>query len=265
MLTGAELDNALRVLPDYSENIREKEPAERLLAINTIYEIYQPNGMSREIYIKLYMALHRSLERKDTKEAVIQANNNYRQKLGIASSSVIGGSDCLTVIGNAGIGKSRTISEVLKTITGDNYIQIDNPFKKIIPVIMVQTPFDSSVKSLLLEILKETDRNLKTAYYDHAVRSKATVDVLIMTVSTIALEHIGMIVVDEIQNCIKARQGRNLVGCLTQLINNSGVAIVMVGTPECIDFFESEMFLARRSVGCSLRSNCIMIPIKLHA
>ena len=67
--------------------------------------------------------------------------------------------------------------------------------------------------------------------------------------SQIALEHIGMIVVDEIQNCVKAKQGRNLVGCLTQLINNAGIVIVMVGTPDCVDFFESEMFLARRTVG----------------
>lgn len=249
MLTGEELTRALTVLPNYSAVIREKDASERLLALNNIYEIYHPNQMSVEIYTKLYLALHRSLARKDTKEAVIQANNNFRQKIGISSSSVIGGSDCLTIIGNAGIGKSRTISEVLRVITGSNLIQIDKPYRKIIPVIMVQTPFDSSVKSLLLEILKETDKNLNTAYYDYAIRSKATVDNLIMNVSQIALEHIGLIVVDEIQNCIKAKQGRNLVGCLTQLINNAGVAIAMVGTPECVDFFESEMFLARRAVG----------------
>ena len=249
MLTGDELDNALMVLPQYSADIREKDASERLLALNDFYEIYRPTKMSTEIYTKLYLALHRSLERKDTQDAVIQANNNFRQRLGMTSSSVIGGSDCFTIFGNAGIGKSRTISEVLKVIAGDNFIQVEKPYRKVIPVIMVQTPFDSSVKSLLLEILKETDRNLNTNYYDYAVRSKSTIDVLIMTVSQIALEHIGMIVVDEIQNCIKAKQGRNLVGCLTQLINNSGIAIVMVGTPDCVDFFESEMFLARRAVG----------------
>ena len=36
---------------------------------------------------------------------------------------------------------------------------------------------------------------------------------------------------------------------LTQLINNSGISICMVGTPESAVFFESAMQLARRSLG----------------
>lgn len=36
---------------------------------------------------------------------------------------------------------------------------------------------------------------------------------------------------------------------LTQLINNSGISICMVGTPECAMFFEQAMQLARRSLG----------------
>lgn len=249
MLTGDALDQALSVLPSYTTKIVERSQAERLLALNSIYDIFIPTQMTREIYTRLYMALHRSLQRKESTECVKQANENYKARIGIRSSSVIGGSDCMTIIGMPGIGKSRNISEVIQNISGNNLIQVDNPFRKVVPCITVQTPFDSSVKSLLLEILKETDRHLNTSFYDGAVRSKATVDVLIGSVSTIALQHIGMIIVDEIQNITRAKQGRNLVGCLTQLINNAGVAIVMVGTPDCIDFFESEMFLSRRAVG----------------
>lgn len=249
MLTGDALDQALTVLPSYTTQIVEQSQAERLLALNSVYDIFIPTQMTREIYTRIYMAMHRSLQRKDSLECVKQANENYKTRIGMQSTSVIGGSDCMSIIGMSGIGKSRNISEVIRTIAGNTLIQADNPYRKVIPCITVQTPFDSSVKSLLLEILKETDKRMNTSFYDGAVRSKATVDVLIMNVSTIALEHIGMIIVDEIQNTIRAKQGRNLVGCLTQLINNSGVAIVMVGTPDCIDFFESEMFLSRRAVG----------------
>ena len=250
MLDGEVLNETVMHLPVYTREIIEAPVPQRLLALNDIYEIYIPTDMTREIYTRLYMAMYRSLQRKDTKEAIIQANHNFRmKKTGVSSSSVIGGSDCLTIIGDSGIGKSRAISEVLKVIAGDNQIETEKPFRKVVPCISVQTPFDSSVKSLLLEILKEADLHLETNFYDQAIRSKATTDVLIMTVSQVALEHLGMIVVDEIQNVIKAKQGRNLVGCLTQLINYSGIAIVMVGTPECIDFFESEMYLGRRAVG----------------
>ena len=54
---------------------------------------------------------------------------------------------------------------------------------------------------------------------------------------------------DEIQNVVNSRNGKQLVGMLTQLINNSGISICMVGTPESIVFFEQAMQLARRSLG----------------
>ena len=72
---------------------------------------------------------------------------------------------------------------------------------------------------------------------------------LIGSVAQVALNHIGMLVVDEIQNVVNSKNGKSLIGALTQLINNSGISICMVGTPESTVFFESAMQLARRSVG----------------
>ena len=72
---------------------------------------------------------------------------------------------------------------------------------------------------------------------------------LIGSVSQVALNHIGLLIVDEIQNVVNSKNGKSLVGALTQLINNSGVSICMVGTPESSIFFEQAMQLARRSLG----------------
>ena len=115
---------------------------------------------------------------------------------------------------------------------------------------MVQTPFDSSVKGLILEILRKVDEMLESDYYTNAVKSRnATTDMLIGAVSTIALNHIGLLIVDEIQNVVNSKNGKSLVGMLIQLINNSGISICMVGTPESKVFFEQAMQLARRSLG----------------
>ena len=46
-----------------------------------------------------------------------------------------------------------------------------------------------------------------------------------------------------------APRHKSLIGALTQLINNSGISICMVGTPDCTVFFEQAMPLARRSLG----------------
>ena len=114
---------------------------------------------------------------------------------------------------------------------------------------IVQCPFDSSVKGLLLEVLRKVDEVLDSKYYQNALRARATTDMLIGSVSQVALNHIGMLVVDEIQNVANSKNGKSLIGSLTQLINNSGISICMVGTLESTKFFESAMQLARRSVG----------------
>jgi len=109
---------------------------------------------------------------------------------------------------------------------------------------------DKILKALLLEILRKADEELGTNYYQRVIRARAaTVDMLIGAVSTVALNHIGLLVVDEIQNVVNNKNGKSLIGMLTQLINNSGISICMVGTPESAVFFEQAMQLARRSLG----------------
>lgn len=72
---------------------------------------------------------------------------------------------------------------------------------------------------------------------------------LVGNVAQISLNHIGLLVVDEIQNIVNNKNGKALVAMLTQLINSSGISICMVGTPECTQFFEQAMQLARRALG----------------
>ena len=66
MLAGTELLSALEVLPDYDESIRNLDAATRLVALSDLYKLYLPSQMSVEIYSKLYLALLRSLEKKQT-------------------------------------------------------------------------------------------------------------------------------------------------------------------------------------------------------
>lgn len=61
-------------------------------------------------------------------------------------------------------------------ITDKRYIEYNNI--KICPVIIVQCPFDSSVKGLVLEVLRTIDSVLCTKYYANAIRSRATTDII---------------------------------------------------------------------------------------
>ncbi len=249
MKSGDDLLSSMEVLPEYDDMIRTADVPVRLMALSDLYRIYVPSQMSLEIYSKMYLALLRSLQKKGTKMAVQQRNQNHKAVLQQEYSGIMGGSDSFTIIGASGIGKSSAISRAITLITENRVIEVENPYTKIIPCICVQCPFDSSVKGMLLEILRKVDEMIDSKYYENALRARTTTDMLIGNVSQVALNHIGLLVVDEIQNVCNSKNGKSLVGMLTQLINNSGISICMVGTPESAVFFEQAMQLARRSLG----------------
>ena len=246
-LTGERLIEKLAQKPKYNESIMDKSVAERLSQLSDLYKIYVPNQMSVEIYSKLYLSLLHSMQKKKTKEAILQQHENHKAILQKEHRGIIGGSDSFTIIGVSGIGKSSAIEQAVKLIS-ENTI-LDMPESKVIPFVTVQCPFDCSVKGLLLEILRKVDDVLKTNYYTYSVKARATIDMLIGSVSQVAINHIGVLIVDEIQNIVNSRLGDKLVGMLTQLINSSGISICMVGTPEVSNFFESTFYLARRTIG----------------
>lgn len=249
MMAGEELLEAMTILPDYTETIRFASDATRLMALSDIYKIYVPSQMSQEIYSKLYLALLRSLQKKTSLAVVKQQNENFKAIRQQEYTGILGGPDSFTIIGTSGIGKSSTISRAISLISENGIIEVKEPYSKIIPCLVVQCPFDSSVKSLLLEILRKVDELLESKYYQNALKVRATTDILIGTVSQVALNHVGLLIVDEIQHVVNSKNGKSLVGMLTQMINNSGISICMVGTPESSAFFEQAMQLARRSLG----------------
>ena len=247
MKNGKELLSAMTVLPPYDPSIRSQSATTRLMALSDLYNIYIPSGMSVEIYSKLYLALLRSLQKKIGTSAQIQRNENHKRICQRESNSILGGADSFTIVGSSGIGKSTAINRAIDMITEKGIIE--NAHTKIIPCLVVQCPHDSSVKGLLLEILRKVDTFLDSDYYPKALKNRITTDMLIGNVSQIALNHIGLLVVDEIQNVVNNKNGKALVAMLTQLINCSGISIAMVGTPECALFFEQAMQLARRALG----------------
>ena len=249
MLAGDELIERLTVKPVYDENIRNQPMNVRLMALSSLYDLYIPSQMSVEIYNKIYLSIMRSVQKKTSKEATMQRYKNYQTRRGITSNGIMGGMDSYTIIGCSGIGKSSAIQHAIEAIEGETEIILNDPYMKVVPCLIVQCPFDSSVKNLLLEILRKIDEVLGSDFYPTAVRSKYTTDALIGIMSQACLNNIGLLVVDEIQNVVNSANGKNLVGVLTQLINNSGISICMVGTPESKPFFEQKMYLARRALG----------------
>lgn len=257
MLVGEELKKKMLVVPDYDESIVNESQAVRLLELGKIHSFYLPSYMSVEIYTKLYLAMVRSLQKKESKLAIQQRNINgkrlraYANGIETSFDGVIGGSDSFSIIGCSGIGKTTALSKAVHLMGGENIIEMENPYCKIVPVINVQCPFDCSAKSMLLAILQKVDVALDTNYYENTVRAKANINTMLISTAQILLNHVAVLCIDEIQNLIKHRAGMQLVSMLTELLNESGISIVFVGTPEIQPFFEGVDYLARRTLGLS--------------
>ena len=257
MLVGKELKERMLVVPDYEESIRKESVSTRLLELNKINSFYLPSDMSVEIYTKIYLAMVRSLQKKESKLAIQQRNINGKNMRvcanGIEPSfgGIIGGSDSFSIIGCSGIGKTSAIEKAIQLMGGGNVIEMEQPFGKIISIISVQCPFDCSAKSMLLAILQKVDMALGTNYYKNTVRAKANINTMLISTAQILLNHVGVLCIDEIQNLIKHRAGMQLVSMLTELLNESGISIVFVGTPEIQPFFEGVDYLARSTLGLS--------------
>lgn len=249
LLMGKKLEEALQILPEYNEDIVEENAAIRLTSLENMYKVFVVNNMSKEIYVKLYLALLHSLQKKISQVAIVQLNENAKAIREKEYSSILGGADAFTIIAPSGCGKSSCVSRAVDLIMQKQMIEIEEPYMQIIPYVIVQCPWDSSVKGLMYEILRVIDVHLGTSYYTKALRAQSTLESAIGTVAQVSLQTIGVIIVDEIQNVVNSKNGKNLISSLTRLINSSGVSIVMVGTPECRVFFEQAFQLARRSLG----------------
>lgn len=163
MKSGSELISALEIRPEYDTGIITADTPTRLMALSELYRIYIPSQMSVEIYSKLYLALRRSMQKKGTKIAVQQQYQNFKAIRQQESNGIIGGSDSFTIIGVSGIGKSSAINRAIELITENRIIEVEKPYTNIIPCVIVQCPFDSSVKGLLLEILRKVDEAMDSS------------------------------------------------------------------------------------------------------
>lgn len=249
MLYREDLLRAMQVHPQYDPSICEADAPTRLMALSDMYDVFVPSDMSTEIYMKLYLMTQRAFRQKATVDAVRQQMQNRCYPIQSDRQGILGGIDCLSVIGEANTGKSRTIGRAAVLIAGDNPIEIEKPFTRIIPVLLVQSMHDASLKGLLYEILRQTDMHLQTAMYREAVRSRATVDILLGMAARALNQHVCLIVIDECQNFAASKNGMKTVSCITQLLNMTTCAVCFVGTDSCLPFFESVPYLARRTTG----------------
>lgn len=250
--SGEMLIDKLTVLPEY--NYKATSLPERMISLLDLYKIFIPNNVTVDIYNRLYLALINSLDKKNTLIETELTNNNFRTIKGYKRYGVIGGIESFKITGTAGVGKTSNIHRCADIITGNVILKSDDPYKEIIPILFVECVADGSFKSLLYSILQEVDARLGTTYFTANKHVTTTVDVLLAAVSNVLINHVALLVIDEIERVANdSKRGDTLINYLTQLVNQSNVAICFVGNEYANKYFETKEYMSRRTIGISIK------------
>ena len=250
--SGNELIKQLTVLPEY--RTEALTIPERMIALLDIYKIFIANKTTVDIYNRLYLAVLNSLDKKNTLLETQLVNDNFREVKGIKRYGVIGGIEAFKITGTAGLGKTSNVNRCADVITGERILKGTQPYREIIPILFVECVADGSFKSLLYSILQEVDAKLGTTYFRANKHVTTTVDVLLAAVSNILINHVALLVIDEIERVANdSKKGQTLINYLTQLVNQSNVAICFVGNESANKYFEMKEYMSRRTIGISMQ------------
>lgn len=244
-------------------DLEKRSPQERRSDLSGISSWFQPMDYMYTLYDMLYRSMAGTYQTKTVTDSVRQINQIYTdfrtgRESGISySTQAYSGA----VLGVPGIGKTSTIKRCLDTmpqVTVHTRYQGREYYTKQINYLLVECPSDCSIKTLAFNIFSAIDRAIGSEYFQQMVNLRSVAASAVTTKLKIICmnHHIGLIVIDEIQNAIltatKNKQVKPLIKFLVELTNETGVGICFCGTLEAEEVFCKQEHLKRRTRGLRL-------------
>lgn len=235
-----------------------KADKERRRAIAALTTLFFPMDYMYTIYDQFYRAILTTYMTYETVEYIRKINQLFCDETpsGQATQAESG-----SVLGVPGVGKTSTIRRclsVMPQVICHTKYRGEQFYCKQVLYLRVECPSDCSVRTLALNIITSLDKALGSEYMSRfeAVKSFA-VSALATQVKILCLtHHVGLVVVDEIQNAVLTaranKQMRSLIRFLVELTNDTSTAIFFAGTLVAEEMFLSQEHLKRRSRGIRL-------------
>lgn len=262
LLGKAEFVDRMKSEIHFPYDLPERSPQERRNYLTELTTWFQPMDYMYNLYDMLYRAMSATYQTKTVVESVRQLNEIYmdfrtgkERTLNYSTQAYSG-----AVLGVPGIGKTSTIQRCLSTmpqvIIHTKYKE-EQFYAKQINYLVVECPSDCSVKTLAFNILSAIDRAIGSEYFTQAANQSIAVSAISTKLKIICMNHhIGLIVIDEIQNAIqtatKNRQLKPLIKFLVELTNETSTGICFCGTLEAEELFMKQEHLKRRTRGLRL-------------
>lgn len=258
MLSHDAFMKAIRSLPPLPAGLGTMTPEERRRHLPMLSSLFVPMDYTYILYDQLYRAISSTYSTRTMLEEVERTNALFR---GAPFSSYATQPATGSILGVPGVGKTssirRSLSLLPQVVEHEKY-QGAPFFCKQILYLIVECPSDCSVKTLGLNIAVAIDKAIGSNYAQQltSLRSAAASAIATQMKILCLTHHVGLILIDEIQNAVataqKNKQIKPLIKFLVELTNDTCTSALFVGTPIAEELFTSQEHLKRRTRGMRL-------------
>lgn len=246
----------IRCCPPAPHDLYHMTMGERRQGLALLPTVFVPLDYMYYVYDALYRMLQSSYYTLTSRESVTRMNALFASDGAVNVYGTQAQSGAL--LGTPGLGKTTTLKRCLmlmpQVIAHEKYL--DKPFFcKQVLWLFVECPSDASQKTMVYNIVHALDKAVGSNHLDYLMRTHSNAASAVATyIKVLCLTyHVGLLVIDEIQNVVATAQRTNrlkpLIRFLTELTNDSCTAIYFTGTMLAERVFQSEEYLRRRTRG----------------
>lgn len=251
------------VTPRISKEDKQKDVNIRYHVLKRVKNFIQPLPIHFEVERRLSTLIRRGylarnpldktfFERlkvlHELREDEEQAHKYIDERLNYIRSTA----DSLSIIGISGIGKTTAIERLLlmypQVIKHDIYK--GEPFNRTqIVWLKIDCPYDGSLSTLCKSFFKAIDDLLGTRYLEKfGYLNRVTSTMLLHMTSLASMYGIGVLVIDEIQHLLHAKNDQEeMLNFFVTLSNTVGIPTVLIGTSKAQQLFKGNFRQARRA------------------
>lgn len=257
ILSSEEFVERVAKFPDFAFEERELEAHFRFHCIKRLSRYFDPQNKTVELqkaicallmngYLARNILKPEYARRSRQIYAAITAGGgrNLEEYVDIPTSA-----SGLTLIGPSGVGKSTNFLNIL-SLYPQIILHREHSVYQIV-WLKVDCPHAGSLKGLCTDIFLAVDKLLGTNYFKKFGLRGNSEDYMLAQVAQIAhTHHLGVLVIDEMQNLVNARRSRDdLLNFLVKMDNTIGVPVIRVGTNEAFPLLQGNFRNARRGTG----------------
>lgn len=217
VLTEAEVRKGLTQHPKYDPEHRKADTAARMECLEKLCQFFE--------------ALPRHWLLANDLQSMLRVGYAHRNPL--AASNAERSMVSASLMGQTGLGKTASTRRILallpKVIEHDNYQGRAWKAEQLV-TLLVECPHRASALGVCRGILEKMDEALGTNHQSKLVKNHSSSTSLMPEINKLIRQHhLGLLVIDEIQNLKATEEESELFTLLVRLINDS-VPVLMIGT-----------------------------------